>query len=103
MGSTKRATSENLLAVLALHELGSYGAAAEALDRDSATIKYHLTAAREAYDDAVLAYTKGAWQPTAKGLKVLELAHKARTLKDALSGLDQDGLKEPSPATEDAA
>ena len=103
MGSAKRATSENLLAVLTLHERGSYGAAAQALERDSATVKYHLMATRQAYDDDVLTYTEGSWQPTAMGVQILELAHKARLLKDALTGLD---LTEPAgqePASEDAA
>lgn len=102
MGSAKRPTSENLLAVLTLHERGSYGAAAHALDRDSATVKYHLMAARQAYGDDVLTYTDGKWQPTAKGVQILELAKRARLLRDALSGLDQTGTA-PEPASEDAA
>lgn len=100
MGSAKRATSDNLLAVLTLHERGSYGAAADALERDSATVKYHLMATRQAYDDNVLTYTDGSWQPTEKGVHILELAHKARLLKDALRMLDQ---AEPEPASEGAA
>lgn len=102
MGSARRATNENLLAVLALHETGSYGAAANVLERDSATVKYHLTAARQAYDDDVLAYTDGSWRPTAKGLQILELAHEARNLKNALGGF---GKPEPGPdpASKDAA
>lgn len=103
MGSAKRATSDNLLAVLALHESGSYGAAADALERDSATVKYHLVATRQAYDDDVLTYVDGNWQPTAKGVQILELAHKARLLKDALRKLDQAEPAEPDPASEDAA
>ncbi|WP_129787764.1 hypothetical protein [Promicromonospora panici] len=100
MGSAKRATSENLLAVLTLHERGSYGAAADALERDSATVKYHLVATRQAYDDDVLTYIDGNWQPTEKGVQILELAHKARLLKDALRTLDH---AEPEPASEGAA
>jgi DNA-binding transcriptional LysR family regulator len=104
MGSAKKATSENLLAVLALHEGGSYGAAANAIKRDSATVKYHLMAARQAYDDDVLAYTSKGWQPTAKGLQILELAHKARLLKDALGGFEpKDAEPGTGPASEDAA
>jgi DNA-binding transcriptional LysR family regulator len=100
MVSAKRATSDNLLAILALHERGSYGAAAAALERDSATIKYHLVATRDAYDDDVLTYVDGSWQPTAKGVQILELAQKARLLKDALRELDQ---AEPESASEGAA
>lgn len=104
MGSAKRATSENLLAVLALHERGSYGAAANAIERDSATVKYHLTATRQAYDDDVLAYTSQGWQPTAKGLQILELAYKARLLKNALGGFEPTNTApEPAPTSEDAA
>ncbi|GAB2471464.1 hypothetical protein GCM10027063_09920 [Promicromonospora xylanilytica] len=103
MGSAKRATSENLLAVLALHENGSYGAAANAIQRDSATVKYHLMAARQAYGDDVLAYTGGRWQPTAKGLQILELAHEARHLKNALGGFEDQPDPEPGPASNAAA
>lgn len=102
MGSVKRPTSENLLAVLTLHERGSYGAAAQALERDSATVKYHLTATRQAYDDDVLTYAGGRWQPTEKGAQVLELARTARLLEDALSGFDHTEPAE-RPASEDAA
>lgn len=101
--ANKRATSDNLLAVLTLHERGSYGAAAQALDRDSATVKYHLMATRQAYGDDVLTYTDGSWQPTTMGVQILELAHKARLLKDALSGLDPAERTAPRPASEDAA
>ena len=103
MGSAKRATSENLLAVLTLHERGSYGAAAQALERDSATVKYHLMAARQAYDDDVLTYTDGSWQPTEMGTQILALAHKARLLKDALSDLDPAEQPRPEPASENVA
>ena len=103
MGSSKRATSENLLAVLTLHESGSYGAAANVLERDSATVKYHLMATREAYDDDVLTYADGSWQPTAKGMQILELAKSARLLNEALRGFDDTDPPGPVPASEDAA
>ena len=60
-------------------------------------------ATRQAYDDDVLTYTDGSWQPTAKGVQILELAHKARLLKDALTGLDQTEPAAPGSASEDAA
>ena len=111
MGGIKRASSENLLAVLALHERGSYGAAAKAINRDSATVKYHLMAARQAYDDDVLVYADGSWQPTTEGRQILELAAKARVLNDALRGFDRTkprkpttpGPAEPGSASESAA
>ncbi|WP_275006405.1 hypothetical protein [Promicromonospora iranensis] len=104
MGRAKKATSENLLAVLALHERGSYGAAANAIERDSATVKYHLTATRLAYGDDVLTYTGQGWQPTAKGLQILELAHRARLLRDALGGIEpSEPGPAPTPPAEDAA
>lgn len=84
----KRATTENLLAVLTLYEVGSYGAAATALGRDSATVRYHLAVAREVYDEDVLVYEGGAWQPTATGLRVLEIARRARALNEALDTLE---------------
>lgn len=106
MRSARKATSENLLAVLALHERGSYGAAANAIERDSATVRYHLTATRLAYGDDVLAYTRQGWQPTAKGLQILELAHRARMVKEALGGIEPSEPgpgPAPTPSSEDAA
>lgn len=104
MGSAKEPTSENLLAVLALHERGSYGAAAKAIERDSATVKYHLMATRQVYGDDVLAYAAGSWRPTPMGLQVLELARQARRLKDALGGFASTRARPtPAPPSEDAA
>ncbi|WP_454854032.1 hypothetical protein [Promicromonospora soli] len=99
--ASKRATTENLLAVLVLYEQGSYGAAADTLERDSGTVRYHLAAAREAYTDDLLVYDNGKWRTTTTGLRVLEIARKARALHDDLRGIDATG---PNGGTaEDAA
>lgn len=97
----KRATTENLLAVLTLYEVGSYGAAANILGRDSDTVRYHLTATREVYGENVLVYDHGRWEATPTGLRVLEIARKARALNDDLAEIDA-----PDPdgsSSEDAA
>lgn len=96
----KRATTENLLAVLTLYEVGSYGAAADVLGRDSGTVRYHLAAAREVYGEDVLVYDQGAWRPTATGERVLEIARRARALHDDLEGFD---APPPGSSSEDAA
>jgi DNA-binding transcriptional LysR family regulator len=99
--ASKKATTENLFAVLALYERGSYGAAADALERDSGTVRYHLAAAREAYGDDVLVYGKGKWQATATGQRVLEIARKARALHEDLHGID--AVRPEGSTGEDAA
>jgi hypothetical protein len=60
-------------------------------------------ATREAYDDDVLTYADGSWQPTAKGMQILELAKSARLLNEALRGIDDTDPPGPVPASEDAA
>ncbi len=96
----KRATTENLLAVLTLYEVGSYGAAANILGRDSDTVRYHLTATREVYGENVLVYEHGEWRATPTGLKVLEIARKARALHDDLAEID---AAEPDNSTSEGA
>ncbi|MEU4361470.1 hypothetical protein [Promicromonospora sp. NPDC023987] len=99
--ASKGATTGNLLAVLALHEQGSYGAAANAIERDSGTVRYHLMATRAVYGDDLLVYDKGRWQTTTIGLRVLEIARRARALHADFRGVD---TTEPvGGATEGAA
>ncbi len=59
----KRATTENLLAVLTLYEVGSYGAAANILGRDADTVRYHLNATREVYATTCWSTTKASGGP----------------------------------------
>lgn len=97
----KRATTENLLAVLTLYEVGSYGAAANILGRDADTVRYHLNATREVYGEDVLVYDQGKWGATPTGLRVMEIARKARALNDDLAEIDP---ADPDDSTsEDAA
>jgi DNA-binding transcriptional LysR family regulator len=86
--ASKEASTGNLFAVLALYEQGSYGAAADAIGRDSGTVRYHLMVTRAVYGDDLLVYDHGRWQTTTTGLKVLELARQARALHADLRGVD---------------
>jgi DNA-binding transcriptional LysR family regulator len=86
--ASKGATTGNLSAVLALYEQGSYGAAADVLERDSGTVRYHLMATRAVYGDDLLVYDNGKWRTTTMGLRVLEIARKARALHADLRGVD---------------
>lgn len=51
----------------------------------------------------MLTYADGSWQPTAKGMQILELAKSARLLNEALRGIDDTDPPGPVPASEDAA